>query len=541
MSALLEKLRGWRPFRALVVGDFMLDQFHYGEAERLSADAPVPILHVTRCEDRPGGAANVCMDLVAMRGRVQGFGVAGADAEAKLLRAALAREQVDGEGLVEDSSRPTTIKRNLVGLAQARHPQKMFRVDFESREPLSASVERRVLEAFTRALAGADVVCLEDYGKGVCTLAICRGVIEACRRAGKPVFVDPARGADYTKYKGCTAITPNRTEAEEATGLDTHEDASPEHNAMLARKLMAMLECEAVVLTLDRHGALLLERGGDRGGDRGGGGEPLAVPTIAREVYDVTGAGDMMLAALAAARAIAIDWADAVRFANAAAGLEVEVFGVVPIPLERIHNELLVREKSAVGTVRTLEEAMIQVQAVRRDFEIASKGGGGGGGAAGRVSGGGAATSSGAGTRAAQIVFTNGCFDILHAGHVSLIQQAARLGDFLVVALNTDESVRRLKGSGRPVNSLEDRARVISALSGVGAVIAFDEATPIKLIEALRPEVLVKGADYSPDQVVGGDLVKSWGGRVALINLVEGKSTTATIQTMRGAASPVGR
>ncbi len=538
MSALLEKLRNWRPFKALVVGDFMLDQFHYGEAERLSADAPVPILHVTRCEDRPGGAANVCMDLVAMRGHVQGFGVAGTDAEARLLREALAREHVASDGLVEDPSRPTTIKRNLVGLAQARHPQKMFRVDFESREPLSASIERRVLEAFTRALADADVVCLEDYAKGVCTAAICRGVIEACQRAGKPVFVDPARGADYSKYRGCTAITPNRTEAEEATGLDTHDDASPEHNAALARKLMAILECEAVVLTLDRHGALLLERGGERRGESGQeqSGEPLAIPTIAREVYDVTGAGDMMLAALAAARANAIDWPDAVRFANAAAGLEVEVFGVVPIPLERIHHELLVREKSAVGTVRTLEEALIQVQAVRRDVETASKGGSAAGreGRAGR--GGGVDGRRGA----AQIVFTNGCFDILHAGHVSLIQQAARLGDFLVVALNTDESVRRLKGAGRPVNSLEDRARVIAALSGVGAVIAFDEPTPIKLIEALRPDVLVKGADYSPEQVVGGDLVKSWGGRVALINLVEGKSTTATIETMRG-ATPVGR
>jgi D-beta-D-heptose 7-phosphate kinase / D-beta-D-heptose 1-phosphate adenosyltransferase len=510
MSDLLHTLLHWRAFSALVVGDFMLDQFHYGDAERLSADAPVPILHVKRCEDRPGGAANVCLDLVAMKARVRGFGVTGADPEARLLRDALAREHIVADGLIEDAARPTTIKRNLVGLAQARHPQKMFRVDFESREPLSPDVERRVLAAFNQALPGADVVCLEDYAKGVCTPAICQGVIQACRRAGKPVFVDPARGTDYAKYKGCTAITPNHTEAEEATGMETHLDASPEHNALLARRLLAMLECQAVVLTLDKHGALLLERDA--------GGEPLAIPTVAREVYDVTGAGDMMLAALAAARANNIAWPDAVRFANAAAGLEVEVFGVEPIPLERIHHELLARERSNRGggeAVRSLDEVLIQVQAIRRQSKPA-----------------GAGQETGPST--ARIVFTNGCFDILHAGHVALIQQAARLGDFLIVALNTDASVRRIKGQGRPVNTLRDRARVIAALQGVGAVVAFDEPTPIKLIEALRPDVLVKGADYSAEQVVGGDAVKSWGGRVALIELIEGKSTTATIHTLRG-------
>ena len=495
--SLLDRLSAWKPFTALVVGDFMLDQFHYGDAERLSADAPVPVLHVKRCEDRPGGAANVCLDLVAMRGRVQGFGVVGRDPEAQSLREALMREQVQSLGLIADGSRPTTIKRNLIGLAQARHPQKMFRVDFESREPLSPSITSEIVSAFERALPQTDVVCIEDYHKGVCTPELCRAVIDSARRTGKPVFVDPARGADYAKYRGCTAITPNRTEAEEATGLRTDADASPEHNARLARTLMDRLDCEAVVLTLDKHGALLLERGG----------EPLAIPTIAREVYDVTGAGDMMLAALAAARANQIPWPQAVRFANAAAGLEVEVFGVVPIPLERIHHELLSRE-AAAGTLRSLEEVLVQVAAVRREFE-AQRG------------------------RRARIVFTNGCFDVVHPGHVSLIEQSAKFGDFLVVALNTDASVQRLKGPTRPVNRLEDRARVIGALRGVGAVVAFDEPTPMALINAIRPDVLVKGADYRVDQVVGAGEVQSWGGRVELVKLIEGQSTTATIQRLR--------
>lgn len=495
MDPLLSKLAAWKPFSALVVGDFMLDQLQYGDADRLSADAPVPVLHVRKTEDRPGGAANVCMDLVAMKGRVQGIGITGKDHEGDILRRALEAEQVGSAGLLVDPSRPTTIKRNLIGLAQSRHPQKMFRVDFESREPVPESVGRRLVEAFERALddgRGADVVCIEDYGKGVCTESVCQAVIRRAAAAGVPVFVDPARIADYGKYRGATAITPNRTEAELATGMQTDGDALVGHNAQLAHDLMAQLDVEAVVLTLDKHGALLLERGG----------VPVAVPTVAREVYDVTGAGDMMLAAMAAARANGIEWEDSVRFANAAAGLEVEVFGVVPIPLERIHHELMERASRAGGKLRTLDQALVQVAAHRRE---------------GR-----------------KVVFTNGCFDILHSGHVSLLSQAVAQGDFLVVGLNDDASVRRLKGETRPVNNQEERALVLSALSGVGAVVLFGEDTPMKLIEAIRPDVLVKGADYRKDQVVGGAFVESYGGRIVLIDLVQGKSTTGTIARLRG-------
>jgi D-beta-D-heptose 7-phosphate kinase/D-beta-D-heptose 1-phosphate adenosyltransferase len=494
VDPLLQKLAHWKPFTALVVGDFMLDQLHYGDAERLTNDAPVPVLHVKRCEDRPGGAANVCLDLIAMRGSVKAFGVTGNDAEASLLRKALEREGVDARGVLPASDRPTTVKRSLIGLAQGRHPQKMFRVDFESAEPISAEMSSQLLRALDAQLVGADVVCIEDYGKGVCTPELCQAVITKAKAAGVPVLVDPARIRDYSKYRGATAITPNRTEAELATGLKTDGEARPGHNAELAIALMQQLACEAVVLTLDKHGALLLESGGD----------PVAIPTVAREVYDVTGAGDMMLAAMAAARANGMEWADAVRFANAAAGLEVEVFGVVPIPLEKIHHELIVREGQVHGKLRTLEQVLVQVAAQRRE---------------GR-----------------KVVFTNGCFDILHAGHVSLLEKAAAEGDFLVVGLNDDASVSRLKGPERPLNNQEDRARVLGALSGVAAVVLFGEDTPMKLIEAIRPDVLVKGADYRKDQVVGGSLVESYGGRIALIDLVEGKSTTRTIAKMRSGA-----
>jgi D-beta-D-heptose 7-phosphate kinase/D-beta-D-heptose 1-phosphate adenosyltransferase len=491
MDRLLHAVRAWKPFTALVVGDFMLDQHVFGEAERLSADAPVPILHVRRHEERPGGSANVCMDLVALRARVRAFGVVGDDATGRQLGDALAREGVDASNLIADPSRPTTVKQNLIGLAQARHPQKMFRVDIESREPLSDRVADALLASVERAMGDADVVCIEDYAKGVCTPRLCEGVIAAAKRHRKPVFVDPARLSDYSRYRGATTMTPNRTEAEQATGLKTDGEASIAHNSALAERLLSTLDLEAVVLTLDRHGALLLEKGR----------APLSVPTVAREVYDVTGAGDEFLAALAGARAQGLGWDDAVRFANAAAGLEVEVFGVQPIPLERIHHSLLSMASKLQGKLRTFEDLLVEVAAQRRSGK--------------------------------RVVFTNGCFDILHAGHVALLDKAASFGDFLVVAINTDASVRKLKGPTRPVNTQNDRARVLGALGSVGAVVFFDQDTPLELIRAVKPDVLVKGADYTKSTVVGAEFVESYGGTVRLVDLLEGKSTSATIARMQ--------
>jgi D-beta-D-heptose 7-phosphate kinase/D-beta-D-heptose 1-phosphate adenosyltransferase len=469
MDRMLDQLAAWKPFSAVVVGDYMLDQLIYGNAERLAADAPVPVLHVAKIDNRPGGAANVCLDLVALKGNVEAVGVTGADPNALLLRQALEDERVGCGALLEDRARPTTVKQNLIGLAQARHPQKMFRVDHESKEPLSFDQTRRVLDAFQTALVHSDVVCIEDYNKGVCTEMLCQGVIK-------------------------TVITPNRTEAETATGLRTAEDSSnADHNAQVAHALLSSLDLEAVVLTLDRHGALLLERNGT----------PVAVPTVAREVYDVTGAGDMFLAGLAAARANAMPWVDAVRLANAAAGLEVEVFGVQPIPFDRVHHFLLENSGRLAGKVRTLEQLKLEIDAHR---------------ALGH-----------------KIVFTNGVFDILHTGHVDLLERSGRLGDFLVVGINSDASVRRLgKGPERPINPQADRARVMASIGSVGAVIIFDDDTPKALIEAIRPDVLVKGGDYTKDRVVGADFVESYGGKVALIDLVPGRSTTGTIKKMKG-------
>lgn len=492
MDQLLTTLADWKPFRAIVAGDFMLDQLLKGSATRLSPDAPVPVLRVNQQQSQPGGAANLALDLIALHATVIALGVTGNDPEADLLRDALTKAGVDSTGLISDAARPTTVKRNLIGLAQGRHAQKMFRVDFESDEPIAEPIQTQILEALDAALTQADVVCIEDYNKGVCTEALCQAIIARAKAAGVPVLVDPAPIKDYSKYRGATAITPNRTEAELATGINAPEDAREAHREQLARTLIDTYDLDTIVLTLDKQGALLAHRDDPKA---------VHVPTTAREVYDVTGAGDMMLAALAAARANGLDWVNSVRFANAAAGLEVEIFGVAPIPVEKIHDELLTQHTAQLGRPRTLNEVLVQVRAARHAGQ--------------------------------SIVFTNGCFDVLHAGHVSLLQRCAALGDMLVIGLNDDHSVHALKGDGRPVNNQNHRAYLLSALQCVDSVVLFNEDTPIKLIEAIKPDVLVKGGDYTPETVVGADIVEQHGGKVVLLDLIDGLSTTRTIEKMR--------
>lgn len=492
--SLLDALANWREFRALVVGDFMLDELVYGDAERLAPDAPVPVLAVKRTERRAGGAANVCLDLVAMRAKVDAFGLVGRDGEGAAIREALQGEGVSVGGIVDASDRPTTLKQSVIGLAQHRHPQKMFRVDRESCGPIAAADAQAMLERFRRALPGADVVLLEDYNKGVCSPEVCRAVIDAARAAGVPTLVDPAAISDYARYARATCVTPNRSEAEKAGGAPAQTPDVVKSWGPVGARLIDAHQFEAVVLTLDREGALLAQAGG----------RAAHVPTVARQVYDVTGAGDMVLAALAAGRANGMGWEDATRFANVAAGLEVEVFGVQPIPLERIHKSALSLYGQVRGKERTLEEAMIEVGALRREGK--------------------------------RVVFTNGCFDLLHAGHIGLLRFARAQGDALVVGLNSDDSVRRLKGPERPVQNEHDRADILSELESVSMVVVFDDDTPMRLIETLRPDVLVKGGDYAQDQVVGGEFVRASGGAVVLAPLTQGRSTTSVVERIKGRA-----
>jgi D-beta-D-heptose 7-phosphate kinase/D-beta-D-heptose 1-phosphate adenosyltransferase len=488
MTDLLQRLGGYGPFHAMVVGDFMLDQHVYGAAERLSPDAPVPVLHASRFDDQPGGAAHVSRCLAALKASVRCFGISGADREGEVLREALRAAGCDERGILADPSRPTTIKRSLIGLAQHRHPQKMFRVDIESRAPLGADMQQRLMAAIDAALPGVDVVCLEDYNKGVCGPVLCRHLIERCRALGKPVLVDPAAIDDYSRYRGATAITPNRSEAELATGLETPLEASALHTASLAQRLLEQLDLDVVVLTLDRHGALFQERGG----------LPVHVPTVARNVYDVTGAGDMVLAALAGGVANGLDWHDAVVFANAAAGLEVEVFGAQPIPFALVQREVMRLQRSLQGKVRRLDDLLVELAAHRE-----------------------------AGQR---VILTNGCFDVIHAGHVAYLREAKGLGGVLVVGVNSDEQVGRLKGPGRPVYREPERLEILAELQCVDYLTVFREPTVHELLRRIRPEVYVKGGDYRPEEITEHDLVRELGIELRVLAHRPGLSSTSVIE-----------
>lgn len=483
MNSLVQALNSWSRKHVVVIGDVMLDRLTYGDAERLTADAPVPVLAVRKREHRPGGAANVCQDLVALGCDVSLLTVIGSDLDGGILAGELESWGVDISGLVKDNDRPTTIKESLIGLAQHRHPQKMFRLDTESQDPVSSDIVNQVLEQLDRILDKADIIAIEDYNKGLCTPELCAQIIKRANDKRVPVLVDPAAINDYSKYAHCTAITPNRTEAERATGMKVDSGAPS-----LAAALSSTLSCDAVVLTLDRDGALLLEQDS----------EPKAIPTIARDVYDVTGAGDMVLAALCGAIANNMPWTDAVELANFAAGLEVEVFGVQPIPLEQLHREVMRHATGLSRKVRTLDQALIEIKAARGDGK--------------------------------KVAFTNGCFDVLHAGHIRLFRDASKFGDILVVGVNSDNSISRLKGPDRPVNQLSDRLDVLSELESIDLLVAFEDDTPVELLKALKPDVLCKGADYTVDQVVGADIVLGYGGQVELINLLEGRSSTSTIE-----------
>jgi len=471
--------------RILVVGDLILDRYIWGDAERISQEAPVPLLRADRREHRLGGAGSVAMMLQTLGARVRLIGVVGRDAEAVILRKQLADLGVDDHMVASLDDRPTTLKERYIGRAQDRHPQQMMRVDYETRDPIPAEVESDLWAQIPEAVAESDLVLIADYDKGVCTPSLLRSLITACRSLDVRVLADPIRSTDYSKYQGVHAITPNRLEASLATGLtiSTTDDA-----LAAGRKLVHALKAECVIVTLDRDGMALVY----------GDGREALEPTRPRQVYDITGAGDMVLSVVGLCLANGGDYDEAAALGNVAGGLEVERIGVAALSRQEILRELIAHHRPEAGkrfsTADLLDEARR-----RRD--------------AGQT-----------------VVFTNGCFDLLHPGHVRLLRQAASLGDFLVVGLNSDASVRRLKGAARPINTEDDRAEVLGALECVGAVTLFGEDTPLALIDALLPDVLVKGGDYRPEDVVGREQVEAAGGRVVIVPLVEGHSTTGTVR-----------
>lgn len=457
----------------LLVGDVMLDRYFQGKCERISPEAPVPVLHVRNTFDRPGGAANVAVNVAAMGCRPRLVGAVGSDPAAARLRAVLEADGAPGEGLVASPVVTTTTKNRLL----AAH-QQIARFDEET--PLTdADVRRRIIARIDEILGTARLAIISDYAKGVCDTAVCRTVIEGATRRGLPIVVDP-KDADFTKYAGATVITPNRLEAAAVVGRSLRD---PDDAIRAAREIRERWPIEAVVVTLGEQGLVLVTS------DR-----VALIPTQAKQVYDVTGAGDTFVATLAAALTQGIELERACGIANVAAGLQVSRIGTARITWSEVTEEIDRQSTASLGKVVTVPDLLRVVQRARSEGK--------------------------------RVGFTNGCFDILHHGHVALLEAAARECDFLVVGLNSDSSVRRLKGPPRPFLPSAARQAVLAGLSSVACVCEFDDDTPLELIRAIEPDVLVKGGDYSANAVVGADIVTARGGRVVTPLFVPGVSTT---------------
>lgn len=463
--------------RVLVVGDVMLDRYWHGITSRISPEAPVPVLHVKSQEERAGGAGNVALNIAALGGRVTLIGVTGRDDAAKSLFNLLTPQGVHCAFLQLEQVTTITKLRAL-----SRH-QQLLRLDFENE--FNVLNQEMMANHFLTCLSDAQVLVLSDYGKG--TLSDPQSLIAAARRVHKPVLVDP-KGRDFTRYQGATLITPNLAEFEAIVGECSHLNTLVERG----ERLREALQLEALLITRSQEGMTLLRKEYPA----------LHLPAHAREVFDVTGAGDTVIAVLAASLAVGHELVDATSLANLAAGLVVAKLGTATVSPVELEYALHQQSGRGICDITTLKMAVKAAQA-----------------------------------QGETVVMTNGCFDILHAGHVHYLTQARQLGDRLIVAVNNDESVRRLKGTSRPINSLSHRMTVLNALECVDWVIPFSEDTPEQLISEILPNILVKGGDYQVDQIAGSHCVLAHGGQVLVLDFVAGYSTTAMIAAIQQATT----
>lgn len=484
MVALLES--GWNHVPVLVVGDAMLDKYVWGEVERISPEAPVPVVRATLRDEKPGGAANVAMNLAGLGAHVTLAGFGGGDLEQGALESLLAKAGIE-PALTTVPNVPTTCKLRILS-----GNQQMMRLDLESPPAFSKADYQDMLDRILAVLPDASVVVLSDYAKGVLTGPVCQVIIHGARELNIPVLVDP-KNRSFARYRGATTICPNLKELSAATGEPV---ADLDRLLTSAQGQLQSLQMEFMAVTLGEKGITVLRKD-----------SRTHASAIVRQVYDVSGAGDTVIAVLALALACGVAIESAVQLANIAAGIVVSKVGTVPIQRQELLSALSQQIALHMDEkVLRLDRLLARVAAWRSSGE--------------------------------RMVFTNGCFDILHIGHIRLLEQARRRGDRLVVGLNSDRSVCQLKGPLRPIVAESERARILAALSSVDAVIVFDENTPLKLIEAIRPEVLVKGGDYTQESVVGAAQVRSWGGRVELIPLVEGASTTGLIAKSAASDAP---
>jgi D-beta-D-heptose 7-phosphate kinase/D-beta-D-heptose 1-phosphate adenosyltransferase len=474
--------------RVLIVGDLILDRYVSGDVTRISPEAPIPILTAKRSEERLGGAGNVAANLVAMQAQVDVIGILGDDGWGRALRGLLEEQGVETGGCVIDSTRPTIEKTRMMSGAH-----QMLRVDHEDARAVTGAALEALLKILPERVKLAKSVVLSDYGKGVLTPEVIRVAISAARSARVPVLVDP-KGEDYSRYRGATLVTPNRKEAEQALGRSL---ASLDDLPRAADDLMKLADLDAAVITLGSDGIYFKKKSGENG----------LVPAQARAVFDVTGAGDTVVAQLGFYLADGLSLEPAVTLANQAAAIVVGRLGTHAVTRSELAARLAETRPHAGKVLRDGAELDQLLAAWRKERR--------------------------------RIVFTNGCFDVLHVGHVNYLRFARDRGDVLLVGVNDDASVRRAKGAGRPVNSLADRMEVLAALEMVDAVCSFSDDTPKTLIERVTPNVLVKGQDWAAKGVVGREWVEAHGGQVHLAPLVPGKSTTSILErAAEGRATP---
>lgn len=471
---------GEQPQHVLVIGDVMLDRYLMGEVSRISPEAPVPVVLIKSEQQRAGGAANVAANLALLGITTHMIGLIGDDHEGKQLLAAMVENGINTQAMITTPARPTIAKTRILG-----GHQQMMRLDQEETSVLLDTETTQVMQAIDQALKQQPaLIILSDYAKGLLTEQVCQYVITYGRANGTPVLVDP-KGRNYDKYRGATALTPNKKETAEA--CDTHINDSA-----LIDKASALKQCLALdflAVTRGEEGITLIAEQTDY------------LSATAKQVFDVSGAGDTVIATLAAGLIHGLNPLDSLALANLAAGVVVGKVGTVPITKADLIDAIATAQGSQQAhKISELPELLEKVANWKQQGQ--------------------------------KIVFTNGCFDLLHAGHVTYLEGAKKRGDRLILGLNTDRSVSALKGPTRPVVNEKDRARVLAALESVDAVILFDEDTPLNLINAIQPNIIAKGSDYSADQVVGGKEVISWGGEIALIDLVEGRSTTNLIKKM---------
>jgi len=475
--------------RILCLGDIMLDKFAYCDTERISPEAPVPVLLLQRTQSMLGGAGNVARNIAALGGQAVLIGLVGNDHVGDEVRALIRETPGLTDASVPSPNRPTICKTRYM----AAH-QQLVRIDEEQIHPLEADEATGLVAAIERALSEVDALILSDYGKCVAAQPVVDAAIARSRALGVPVFVDP-KTEDFRRYRGATCVTPNLKELGAAARLPVGTDAEL---VAAARKVMAEAEAAAILATRSEKGMVLVESSGD----------VHIEPARAQEVYDVSGAGDTVIAVLSLAAASGYPLPQAMHLANRAAGIVVSKLGTATVELDELMLELS-RDVTDKDWHHAKYYSANDAETLVRRWK----------------------------SRGLKVGFTNGCFDIVHAGHVSLLAASRAQCDRLLVALNTDRGVQRLKGPSRPVNSLADRTAVIAAVESVDAVISFDEETPIELIRRLKPDVLVKGGDYTIDGVVGADIVQANGGKVVLVDLIEGRSTTRLIDAIRGTSA----